>query len=177
MKKLLGLFIFSSCLLFAACTAEQESVTNQVVGQKPIYADGIDWQQITVESPKPVSKLGKIYYKDGLIYVNEVNKGIHIIDNTNPNNPIPLKFINVLGSKDISIKENYLYTDNVTDLVVLDISDINQITPINRVPDIYPISTQNFPEFGNGFFECVDPQLGTVIGWEEALLINPTCRN
>lgn len=177
MKNILGLIILPLCFLFPSCTTDNEDRSFSVEGLKPIYVDGLDWQQISVEAPKPVGKLGKIYYKDGLIYVNEVSKGIHIVDNNDPTNPVAIKFINVVGSKDISIKGNYLYTDNVRDLVVLDISDIENITTVNRIPNIYPTSNQSFPEFSNGYFECADPSLGTIVGWETAFLENPKCRN
>lgn len=176
MKNILGLAILSLCFLLSSCTGDGRNnfTTN---GLKPIYANGLEWQQITTGAPRPVEKLGKIYYKDGLIYVNEISRGIHIVDNNDPSNPTLIKFINVPGSKDISIKGNFLYTDNVGDLVVLDISDIENITTVNRVPNIYSVENQNSPEFGDGFFECIDPSQGIVIGWETALLSNPKCRN
>ncbi len=173
------LWFFSMVILLTLYSCIDESPSGsvyQIHGLRPIYADGLDWQNITVEDARPVGQLGKIYYKDGLIYVSEVNKGIHIIDNQSPVNPIFLKFISIPGSKDISIKGNFLYTDNVTDLVVLDISDLDNIEAINRIPNVYPAVNQNYPEFGNGYFECVDNNLGTVIGWEQALLTEPQCR-
>ena len=32
-----------------------------------------------------------------------------------------------------------------------------------------------FPEGYSGFFECVDPTKGTVIGWSEKILLEPQC--
>ncbi len=164
-------FLLSSCVDDAA----NESV-GEVQGLKPLYAAGDDWKTVTVVSSREIVQLGKIYYKDNIIYVNELNRGIHIIDNTIPTNPQTIKFINVPGSKDISIKGNFLYTDNVSDLLVLDISDFNNITVVNRIPNIYPNIEQLYPEFHTGYFECVDASKGTVIAWESATLNNPECR-
>ncbi|MGK0387517.1 MAG: hypothetical protein ACI94Y_000243 [Maribacter sp.] len=177
MKKSLGVVaMLLLCLLYSACVQGDENENFVVEGLKPVYATGTDWQQISVTDSRPIQQLGKIYYKDGFIFVNEVNQGIHILDNSNPANPTAVKFIVVPGSKDISIKGNFLYTDNVTDLVVLDISDFQNIETINRVPNIYPSVNQEFPEFGSGYFECIDTSKGTIIGWESDLLQSPQCR-
>jgi hypothetical protein len=146
-------------------------------GLRPLYAAGDDWKLIESLPPQPVRELGKIYYKDQHIYVNERNAGIHIIDNSIPTNPTPIRFISIPGSRDISIKGDFLYSDNVTDLVVLDISDFQNITEVNRVAGIYPMLDQSYPEFYNGFFECVDASKGTVIAWEETIFTQmPHCR-
>lgn len=177
MKKSLGIVaMLLFCLFHSGCLQGDEIENFAVEGLKPVYATGTDWQQISVTDSRPIQQLGKIYYKDGFIFVNEVNEGIHILDNNNPANPIPVKFIAVPGSKDISIKGNFLYTDNVTDLVVLDISDFQNIETVNRIPNIYPPTNQDFPEFSSGYFECVDASKGTVISWESALLTSPQCR-
>jgi hypothetical protein len=34
-----------------------------------------------------IKQAGKIYFKDSYIFVNEVNKGIHVIDNSIPASP------------------------------------------------------------------------------------------
>lgn len=175
-KSLWVVTILSICLLYSSCVDTASEGIYQTHGLRPIYAEGSDWQQIFTSDSRPIQQLGKIYYKDGFIFVNEVNQGIHILDNSNPANPIPVKFIVVPGSKDISIKDNFLYTDNVTDLVVLDITDFQNIETVNRIPNIYPAVNQEFPEFGSGYFECVDASKGTVIGWETALLTTPECR-
>ncbi len=175
MKKIFSSLIFLSLFFTIACNYESNDDW-QVEGLAPIYSIDSDWQNTEVLGPQTIQQLGKFYYKDQHIFVNDLNKGIHIVDNSNPENPVFIKFIKVAGSKDISIKNNYLYTDNVTDLLVFDISDFNNITMVNRVPDIYPPSSQNFPEFSsNVYFECVDEAQGLVIGWETQLLTNPQC--
>ena len=171
------LLIFITTLLFlSSCDPEPATLDLQpVIGMKPIYSMNDDWQNIKVTEARTIKKSGKIYYKDGLIFVNESAEGIHIIDNTDPSNPVFLKFIEIIGSRDIAIKGNILYADNITDLVTLDISDLNDIKVLNRVKDIYPATIQSFPDGYFGPFECVIPTKGTVIGWEEASLVDPDC--
>ncbi len=177
MKKALYFFLPLLCLtcLFSCVETEGDSFVQQE-GLRPVYAAGTEWRTIETLPSREIQELGKIYYKDGLLFVNERNAGIHILDNNTPTAPIFLKFISIPGSKDIAIKGDYLYTDNVTDLVVLDISDFDNIQEVNRIENIYPQTNQEFPEFYSGFFECVNPELGTVIGWELAILNTPQCR-
>ena len=175
------LFLFLTILCIYSCEPieiSDRTVEGEVEGVRPIYAatNINNWDVITPLPAQPIQNLGKIYYKDNFIFVNERFRGIHIIDNNDPTNPIPVQFIEVLGNEDIAIKGNFLYADNMTDLVVLNISNLDNIQEVNRVKGLYPdVSANPFPEGFSGFFECVDESLGTVIGWEEATLLNPNC--
>ncbi len=178
MKKIFLLVLTSTILL--ACPLEPEfgnqiADVGEVEGMRPIYSSVSDWQEILVKEPVVMEKLGKIYYKDGLLYVNELYKGIHIIDNADPANPNKIKFIQIPANKDIAIKGNRLYADNYTDLVTLDITDLENISVVSRVKDIFPKASQAHPEAYQGYFECVEEGLGIVVGWEEATLNNPDC--
>jgi len=169
---IISLLFISSCDVVDLGETEPVGIVD---GLKPIYASADDWDEITSMEPRAIENLGKIYYKDNHIYVNERNKGIHVINNSDPLNPVPIKFIQVFGSEDIAIKGNMLYTDNVTDLVTIDISNLDAISVTSRLGDLYPNSKKNYPEGYSGYFECVDASRGIVIGWEEATLDNPSC--
>jgi hypothetical protein len=169
---LIGLFFLS----FAACNLDRADVTldvGEVEGLRPIYS--ANWQEIGSLPAQSIGRLGKIYYKDSLIYVAESGRGIHVIDNHDPFNPTPIHFIQVPGCRDIAIRSNFLYADNVTDLVVLDISNLGNVQLVKRVPGLYEDIQQSFPEAYEGYFECVDPERGKVVGWESAVLDNPQC--
>lgn len=169
----------AACLILLLTNCELTSFGEQEVGivdgLRPIYVEQLEWDEIIALPPKPIEFLGKIYYKDQRIYVNERNKGIHIIDNSDPSNPVPIKFIQIYGSEDIAIKGNILYADNLTDLVAIDITDLDNIVVTSRIAGLYPEDAKNYPAGYSGYFECVDPDLGIVIGWEEAQLDNPAC--
>lgn len=166
---ILPFFLFS-------CGGDETQNDFEVIGMKPIYLQGEAWDAISVQEAQPIKDLGKIFYKDNYLYVNEVNKGIHVIDNSDPANPNPVKFIKIWGNRDIAIKGNILYVDNLTDLVAIDISDLDNIVVTKRITNLYNDEQFAFPENHLGFFECVDPSSGTVIGWEETQLLNPECR-
>jgi hypothetical protein len=73
---------------------------------------------------------------------------------------------------DFSVSNGKIYADNITDMVIIDISNPAAPEYSNRISNVFPI--QQFPdEFGP--FECVDATRGTVIGWEKTTLKNPKC--
>ncbi|MBR9922122.1 MAG: hypothetical protein GYB31_14885 [Bacteroidetes bacterium] len=145
-----------------------------VEGLRPVYADG-DWKEIAATTPKPIGTLGKIYYKDETIYAVEQFEGIHVIDNSNPENPLQTAFLKITGVRDIAIKGDIMYVDNATDLVSLDVSNVMEPTVLSRVADLYPNLDQTFPQGYEGPFECVDESMGLIIGWETATLDDPKC--
>ncbi len=80
---------------------------------------------------------GKIYVKDNYLFINEVKKGIHIIDNTNPSSPKPISFIQILGNIDIVVKDNIMYADSYTDFVALDISNPKNVKEVSRTNEVF----------------------------------------
>jgi hypothetical protein len=78
---------------------------------------------IKSSAPQPIQNPGKISVLGNTIFLNEIDKGIHIIDNTDPSHPRNTAFINIPGNLDIAVKGNILYADLYTDLVAIDISD------------------------------------------------------
>lgn len=169
---ILVLFTGTACELIEL---EQVADVGLQPGVRPIYAELDRWDEIISLPPQPVENLGKIYYKDPFLYVNERFKGIHVYDNSDPANPVPLAFIQIFGSEDIAIKDNILYADNYTDLVAIDISDIYNVVVVDREEGLYSRDAKAYPEGFSGYFECVDPSRGLVIGWEEAELVHPEC--
>jgi hypothetical protein len=163
------------CLLLLQCAGpEKNALPDEVMGLAPIYEDGSS-RAIESLAPQPIQRLGKIYYKDSLIFVGEVGRGIHIIDNKKPEQPERIAFIRVAGNTDISIKGDILYANNLTDLVAMDISDLSQVELLSRTPGVFPQALTAPPADYVGYFECPDPDLGAVVDWEERLLQSPRC--
>ncbi|WP_255462754.1 LVIVD repeat-containing protein [Galbibacter sp. BG1] len=117
--------------------------------------------------PQEINESGKIYIKENLILVNDKNKGIHIINNTNPASPEKMAFLKVLGSNDMEVKGDFLYVDSYMDLVVFNISNLNDIKEVERVKDVFPYYTP-YPEEASYINYETYPQDGTsvIIGWD-----------
>ena len=154
--------------IVASCGGKEEVVD----GWKPIYSSDKNTDVVDIKNAEPLENPGRIYTYENLLLINDQSKGIHIYDNTNNTNPVQLSFIGIPGNMDFSVRQDKIYADNITDMVIIDISNPSAPFFTNRVTDVFPI--QQFPdEFGA--FECVDPSKGTVIGWEKAQLTNPEC--
>jgi hypothetical protein len=177
MIRSLAMLLFVCCLFTACELIDFDKIGDVGIqeGVRPIYADLDGWDEIVSLPARPVENLGKIYYKEPYIFVNERFKGIHVFDNSDPSQPMPIVFIQIYGSEDIAINGNILYADNYTDLVAIDISDLNNVQVVNRVEGLYTRSSKAFPEGYSGYFECVEEDRGFVVGWEEAELLNPKC--
>ncbi|MCU0469788.1 MAG: hypothetical protein MUF58_14410 [Arcicella sp.] len=80
---------------------------------------------------------GKIYVKGNYLFINDIKKGIHVIDNTNPAAPRAVSFIQILGNIDIAVKDNLLYADSYTDLVTLDITNPNAVKEVSRTNEVF----------------------------------------
>jgi hypothetical protein len=168
------LLLLSVTLTVVSCVEPRVDIPESVTGLAPVYSQD-DWRNIISEDPRPVENLFKIYYKDSLLFVGESQKGIHVIDNSDPMNPIPIRFIKIIGNSDIAIRGNILYANNLGDLVSVDISDLNNIKVLNRSEDIFPNAGSTLPRGYIGFFECPDPNMGTIVGWVETNLNSPEC--
>ena len=111
-----------------------------------------------------IESAGKIYIKDNYLFVNEKYKGIHVFDNSNPASPVNVTFIDIPGNVDLAISGNFLYADNYTDLVVLDISNVNAPIETARIKDIFPYTipetTEVYP------ISEIDQEKGVIVGWQ-----------
>ena len=108
---------------------------------------------------RDISDPGKIYYINNNILINQPNEGIHVINNIDPANPVYRTFIEIPGNFDMAGLGSYLYVDSYIDLVVLDVSDLENVTEVKRVENF-------FPQY-NSYGYYVDENKGVVTGWKE----------
>ncbi|MFK8045865.1 MAG: hypothetical protein AB8B72_10230 [Crocinitomicaceae bacterium] len=162
-------FCFIAALSILACN---KKVEKEVIGLKPVYATEATLEKVEVIVKESIDQPGKIYVYENYLLVNDQSKGIHIYDNSNTNSPVHLSFISIPGNMDFSVRNNTIYADNVTDLVVIDMSQAAKPEVINRMKSVFPSQTSPNEQ---GFFECVDASKGTVVRWEKGVLTNPGC--
>lgn len=160
-------------LLVSACGFNQKSPP-EVEGYAPIYVSAAEQFIIKSSAARDYKNPGKIYKYGNYTFQMDRGNGIHVINSSDPSNPQKIKFIQVLGCTDISIKDNMLYTNNFGDLVTINISDINNVTESARNKNAFPVLLDSAPP-ESGYFECIDNSLGVVVGWEKKTLIYPKC--
>lgn len=132
--------VFAAMLIMVLPSCHDEvssSYTYRVM--MPVYLEmsTIRSKDIVVAPPQDLENPGKIYIYDNYLFVNEPQKGIHILDNSNPANPINVNFIKIDGNVDLAINSNILYADSYVDLLAFDISNVRDIKLENRVEDVF----------------------------------------
>lgn len=143
-SKLCGIIIIASLvLLFSGCSKdkagnEDTTGTYTYTITTPVLKSRADvLAAINGNASEPVKTAGKLYIKDQFIYLNEVEKGIHIIDNSNPSRPQQVAFLNIPGNLDIAVKGNILYADTYTDLLAIDISNPRKVKVVKEIRNFY----------------------------------------
>jgi hypothetical protein len=157
--------ILTLLVVLAAFNSCMDEYTEVFTANSPVYMSYEDLREaVKLKVARELENPGKIYFKDGYIFINEELKGIHIIDNRNPESPENIGFIEIPGNADIAIKNNTLYADSYIDLVAIDISDVNNPEEVSRVEDIFPYTT---PPFNEDYRVAkVDEEKGVVVDWE-----------
>jgi len=141
MKTRILLFLFINSLIFlnTGCFKDQCNRTITYSVQHPIEMSPADFRQpVIFNSSKNLLNQGKIYFYNDLLLINELYKGIHLFDNTSPERPLNLGFIEIPGNVDMAIKNEILYADGYTDLLAIDIADITKPQLIQRTENVFP---------------------------------------
>ncbi|MDT0293503.1 LVIVD repeat-containing protein [Mesonia ostreae] len=156
MKKLAFLIV---CLLsLVACDKDDanQSELREVQVAVPETMPLTDFRaMVNVEEPAAIEESGKIYTYQNLIFINDNLKGVHVLDNSNPENPVKKAFIRIPQNTDVAVKDDLLYANSGIDLVVFDISDINNIQLQNTIEDVFeainlPIPAEaDYADYGN----------------------------
>ena len=190
-KKLsLGSLFVSGYLLSLGCMGECDPDDQTCV--VPVT---ISWNELRGDinpnygNESVLTRSGKIHVKDEHLFVMDSLRGVHIFDQTDPQHPIRLVFIPVIGATDISLQGDYVYVNSFTDLVGIDYSAVlngsfNQ-THVTRIPHAFtpPHYSEFIPAFYGleGEYEKYDdyiyrsyqgrdqyPKKGFIIGYYDA---------
>lgn len=171
--------IYALLLLVFVMSCEgsrREFPEGEVIGYQPVYASDVDLT-IGMQAARTPGTTGKIFLQGDVLLLNEVNEGVHFIDNSDPANPRNFAFLAIKGSSDMSVKDNLIYVNQYSDIVAIDFSDLNNIRVVEREEDAFLLSdgSQIVPPQSGYYFECADPAKGEVIDWRLTTITNPKC--
>jgi hypothetical protein len=174
------LFFLSISFILFSCDRTVGSKPEMKEAWVPVYSTNNTFiKAITATSAKPTVRAGKIYTVGNLIYQVEQDSGIHVINYSNPSAPQKLGFIRSFLCKEISVRNGLIYTNNFSDLVVIDASNMASVREVARTPDVFPDLAVQYPPKPNNasqiVFECPDPKKGIVISWELKTIDNAKC--
>ena|SRR5688572_7867773 len=154
-----AILLICSVFLLQGCLKDSIVHSYTYTYYKPVYKTAAEVRaNIKSNTAQPVERPGKIFVKGNYIFLNEVDKGIHVIDNSNPAQPRNVTFINIPGNVDIAVKGNTLYADLYTDLIAIDISNPQNVVLKKVVEGVFP------DRYYYGFRR---DSLGIIASWEK----------
>ena len=153
-------FLLTTILLLSGCIKDTFQKTYSYTYYQPVYKTTTEVRSnIKSNSPKNIEKPGKIYIRGQFIFLNEIDQGIHVIDNSNPSQPKNIAFIDIPGNMDLAVKGNTLYADLYTDLVAIDITDPHQVALKKVVEGVFP------DRYWGGYFTADSSKV--IASWEK----------
>jgi hypothetical protein len=178
LKISLLVILYLTLSLFLIACAGGYFVTNRITYYTPVYMSYADLRaSFHVEAAHELHKPGKIAIYGNYIFLNEQDKGIHIIDNKNPRSPRPIAFLHIAGNYDLAIKDGYLFADSFIDIIVIDIGGLpspHTLSLVDRLENVIPynplrnIGELLYDNHAGIFYHIneVDHSNGVVIDWE-----------
>ena len=168
-------------VLFWACDPDRySSIPSSTKGYIPIYSNDVAaLKLIKAEPARTTVNAGKMYTVGNFLFQVEQDSGIHVINYANPSSPQKMGFIRSFLCKELAVRNGFIYTNNFSDLVVIDINNISSVSEVSRTPGVFPDLGLQYPPKNNQFervyFECPEPGKGTVVAWKKATINKPKC--
>lgn len=159
---LLGVFLVTtSCY---QCVDKKD-----VTKMKPVYMSMDDLRSsVRFEKSRALENTGKIYFKDDFIYVSELGKGVHVINNQDPYAPSNVGFINVPGNSELAMKNNTLLVNSAVDLVSINMANPTAPVEQGRLENAFDFEIPT-PVNESVVYDSPDPSKGLVVGWNETV--------
>ena len=171
------ILFFLSVIILASCTRVDNK---QVVTWVPVYISASEYSQISSQPPTAIVNGGKIALFNNKLFMVEQGQGIHVVNYTNPAQPVKERFIKVPGCYEVSMKNGYLIANNGPDLVSLYISNADSVVVVNRLVNVFKSLQEASsvpPNAVSGdYFECVDISKGIISKWIQKLTDQPKCK-
>ena len=153
-----GVCIAVFSLVLTSCDDKVE-ITQKYTIMEPVFLTPQELRtSFDIMPPVEVTNTGKIYLYQNFILLNEPGKGIHVIDNLDKTQPEIISFINIPGNYEMAVQGDRLFADSYVDLVVIDISDPENVKLTKRIEDIFlDLAVQN---------QYYDLENGIIVDWE-----------
>jgi len=121
----ISIFIFAIItIVLTSCTKDLGKTTVEYEKAVAIYGDINDLRSTNlVSDSKDIVDPGKVYVSEDLLLIGEEGKGIHVFDNTNPESPEALYFINIPENKEFYVADNKIYAESLYDVIKIDIAN------------------------------------------------------
>ncbi len=136
MKKFL--LLLATPLFVISCIKTKGEITLSYNKAKAIYGDLDSLRSLPLLIPmQPVEQPKSYFVSDDYVLVGELNKGIHIYDNLDMQNPQRVSFIQIPYNKEFYVKDNFLYAESLYDFIKIDISDVYNPVLVSRAENVF----------------------------------------
>lgn len=137
-RSILPLFLLAASTLFTSCLKDTCSEKRTYTVFTPVYRSAESIREgVTMEEPRELTKPGKIYVYGDHLFINERGEGLHILDNSDPSQPVNLAFLAIPGNFDLAAFGKTLYADSYMDLLAFDISAVTEPSLVFRKEDVF----------------------------------------
>lgn len=144
MKKLMLAILVCNAVFFTSCNKDISSAEVTYTKATAIYGDLEELRNIPLTAvAKELINPGKIYVSEDLLLIGEEKEGIHIYDNSDPENPINISFIQIPENKEFFVHGTTIYAESLYDMLKIDLSDKNNPTLVERVENAFASSFSN----------------------------------
>ncbi len=138
MKKVIFPLFILATLAFQSCTKDFGKVQVTYTKATAVYSDLSEIRDISLKGEiQPVDNPGKIFVAEEVILIGEEEKGVHVIDNSDPANPVPMAFINIPGNREFYVENNHLYAESIYDMVKINIANTSEPVLVSRVENAF----------------------------------------
>jgi hypothetical protein len=140
-KAMLFTALVCSVISFNACVKSE--IRKKMILAVPQFMERNEfYNSLKMQAAQEVAAPGKFILYNNYMLLQDIYRGIHIVDVSNIASPKKIGFIPAGNAHDFAMKDNYLYLDCNSDLVTLNLSDINNIK-------VAQIQANVFNNFGN----------------------------
>ncbi len=163
--------LLSSCWNLGARNGIDPPPQQKVWGFKPVYSQDTSLLKVVTIAPQPVKEAGKIFVMGSYIFQNEIGKGIHVLDKTNPSAVVNKGFLQIRGNTEVTLKGKFLYANSFSDLLVIDLSDWQAPVEVKKIKNAFqvggyePTSLYLPPPRHGSYYECLNYSTGIHTGW------------
>ena len=182
MQSRVPLFLLVFAVLSSGCLKDKCTETRTFVQFDPVYKTRDEINRLpSVEMARPLINPGILYVYNDLILINEFREGIHIIDNSNPENPVNTAFLAIEGNEHFAILNNRLQANKYNALITVDITDIQNPRQTSRIENVFGSiwedPTRGFLVYHRETertrtLDCGDPNFGSV-RWDDGVAGGP----
>ncbi len=136
--KVLALILTGTMLFLFSCKKDKGEITLTYNKGTAVYGNLDELRSSPlITAPTSIKDPGKIFIDDNTLLIGEENKGIHVFDNSNPNAPTPLSFIQIPFNKEFYVEDHMIYAETHYDLIKIDISDLSNPTIVDRLENAF----------------------------------------